>query len=65
VYKYCPETKRLSLEEIGEKFGDEVLVHLTHITDEERAKLDQAIEAEAKQLPVTMHVEKEGGNSAA
>ncbi|KAI9842253.1 MAG: hypothetical protein M1830_007818, partial [Pleopsidium flavum] len=36
-------TKGLSLEEINEKFGDEVAVHLTHITDEEQAKLDEAI----------------------
>jgi hypothetical protein len=35
-----PETKGLSLEEIGEKFGDEVVVHLNEVTDEQLAQLD-------------------------
>ncbi|KIX06601.1 uncharacterized protein Z518_04577 [Rhinocladiella mackenziei CBS 650.93] len=50
LWYFCPETKRLSLEEIGDRFGDEVLVHLTHITNEERAQLDKAIEAEGKEV---------------
>ncbi|KAK5265426.1 hypothetical protein LTR99_000151 [Exophiala xenobiotica] len=29
VYLYCPETKQISVEEIGALFGDEVVVHLT------------------------------------
>ena len=29
VYFYVPETTKLSLEEIGDLFGDEVIVHLT------------------------------------
>ena len=37
------QTKGLSLEEINEKFGDTVEVHITHITDEERAKLDVVV----------------------
>lgn len=28
---WCPETKGLSLEEINEKFGDEVVVHLADV----------------------------------
>ena len=28
IYLFVPETSRLSLEEIGELFGDEVVVHL-------------------------------------
>jgi hypothetical protein len=43
---FAPETKGLSLEEIGEQFGDEIGVHLTHITDEERKKLDAEIDVE-------------------
>ncbi|KAH8901430.1 general substrate transporter [Thozetella sp. PMI_491] len=43
IYFLFPETKGLSLEEIGERFNDDVVVHITHITDEERAKLDAAI----------------------
>lgn len=46
IWWYFPETKGLSLEEIGEKFGDEVVVHLTHITTAERQQLDRTIEAE-------------------
>lgn len=36
-----PETKGLSLEEIGEKFGDEVIVHLTNADDMERKTLHE------------------------
>lgn len=36
-----PETKGLSLEEIGGKFGDEVVVHLAEITDEQLTQLDE------------------------
>ncbi|CAK7213533.1 hypothetical protein SBRCBS47491_001832 [Sporothrix bragantina] len=46
IWKTFPETKGLSLEEIGEVFGDEVAVHLTHLTAEEREALDRSIDAE-------------------
>ena len=36
-----PETKGLSLEEIGERFGDEVVIHLSEVTDEQLAELDE------------------------
>lgn len=50
IWYFCPETKRLSLEEIGEKFGDEVAVHLTDLTEEERLQLDKVIECEKEGL---------------
>lgn len=46
VWKVFPETKGLSLEEIGEVFGDEVAVKLTHLTSAERELLDRNIDAE-------------------
>ncbi len=46
-----PETKGLSLEEIGEKFGDEVVVHLTEITDEQLAQLDEITSAAKGTVP--------------
>lgn len=51
IYFFVPETSNLSLEEIGELFGDEVVVHLTQdghgIMEEEKAeviKLDHTAE---------------------
>lgn len=46
VWRFFPETKGLSLEEIGEVFGDEVAVKLTHLTSAERELLDRNIDAE-------------------
>ena len=43
IWWLFPETKGLSLEEINEMFGDEVVVHITHISDEEKRKLDAQI----------------------
>jgi hypothetical protein len=40
---WFPETKGLSLEEVGALFGDQVAVDLTHMTEEERRKLDDEI----------------------
>ncbi|OAA59741.1 General substrate transporter [Niveomyces insectorum RCEF 264] len=46
IWYYFPETKGLSLEEIGEVFGDDVAVHITHLTAAEREQLDRNIDAE-------------------
>ncbi|KAJ5654632.1 MFS sugar transporter [Penicillium lividum] len=43
IYLFFPETARLTLEEIAKNFGEEVAVHLTDATDEEKAQLDQRI----------------------
>ncbi len=53
---YFPETKGLSLEEVGERFGDEVVVHLTDLTEAERRELDEKIRAE-KGGSLAAHVE--------
>jgi Sugar (and other) transporter len=56
IWYLFPETKGLSLEEIGEKFGDEVAVRITHLTGEQRAQLDKDVEAE-KEGAMSYHVE--------
>ena len=43
IYFFWPETARLTLEEIGKQFGDDVAVHLTDATDEEKAALDRRL----------------------
>ncbi|CAI7646981.1 unnamed protein product [Penicillium bialowiezense] len=43
IYFFFPETARLTLEEIAQNFGDEVAVHLTDATDEEKAQLDHQL----------------------
>lgn len=43
IYFFFPETARLTLEEIAKNFGEEVAVHLTDATDEERAQLERTI----------------------
>jgi hypothetical protein len=40
--KMFKQTKGISLEEINGKFGDEVIVYFTQISDEENAKLEAA-----------------------
>jgi len=40
VYFYFPETAQLSLEEIGQRFGDDVAVHINDATEEQRQELD-------------------------
>ncbi|KAK4950817.1 hypothetical protein LTR10_010810 [Elasticomyces elasticus] len=44
IYFYFPETARLTLEEISERFGDDVAVHITDASQEEQYKLEKVIE---------------------
>lgn len=55
---FFPETKGLSLEEIGEKFGDEVVIHLTDLTEEEKAALDREIEESKIEGTEIAHAQK-------
>jgi hypothetical protein len=55
VYFYFPETAQLSLEEIGQRFGDDVAVHVNDATDEQRQELDKYL----KEKDVT-HVQNWG-----
>lgn len=41
VYFYFPETAKLSLEEIGARFGDDVAVHVTDASESQRKELDE------------------------
>ncbi|OAG40005.1 hypothetical protein AYO21_05686 [Fonsecaea monophora] len=59
VILYFPETKGLSLEEIGVLFGDEVALDLTHLSEEERAEFDRSI---ADHLPVGYSELEKGGS---
>ncbi|RFU25166.1 hypothetical protein B7463_g11170, partial [Scytalidium lignicola] len=40
LIKFFPETKGLTLEEVGAKFGDQVALDLTHLTEKDREELD-------------------------
>lgn len=43
LIKFFPETKGLTLEEVGAKFGDEVALDLTHLTEKDREELDKKL----------------------
>lgn len=45
IYFFFPETARLTLEEIAKNFGEEVAIHVTDATDEEKARLDRDLAA--------------------
>ena len=42
-----PETKGLSLEEIGALFDDEIVLDISHLTEEQKQALDARIAANA------------------
>ena len=42
---FLPETNGLALEEIAAKFGDEVAVDLSHLSDDRRRALDESLMA--------------------
>ncbi|EXJ66855.1 uncharacterized protein A1O5_10050 [Cladophialophora psammophila CBS 110553] len=48
IWMTFPETRGFSLEEINEKFGDHVEIHLTHITTKEKAELDMVVESNVR-----------------
>lgn len=43
VYFFFPETARLSLEEVSQRFGDDVAVHINDVSDSQRKELDDFI----------------------
>lgn len=51
IYFFFPETARLTLEEIAKNFGEEVAVHLTDATDEEKAQLDRKLVQNGGEIP--------------
>ncbi|EHA28454.1 hypothetical protein ASPNIDRAFT_212511 [Aspergillus niger ATCC 1015] len=51
IYFFFPETARLTLEEIAKNFGEEVAVHLTDATDEEKARLERDLEKRPDSVP--------------
>lgn len=52
MYFYFPETARLTLEEVAQKFGDDVAVHITDASQEDRDKLEKALEHGDQPEPV-------------
>lgn len=42
-YLFLPETRGLALEEIAAKFGDEVAVDISHLSEERRRALDESL----------------------
>ncbi|OAL36606.1 hypothetical protein AYO20_04222 [Fonsecaea nubica] len=73
IYFYFPETARLSLEEIGQKFGDEVAVHVNDTTEEKRQKLDEFLantdvvhlgKGEGEKTADVVEVRQEGSKAA-
>lgn len=43
MYLFYPETKGLTLEEIGKKFGDDVAIDISAMNEEERRQLNKSL----------------------
>lgn len=56
---YLPETKNLTLEEIAAKFGDEVAVDISHLSEEQRRALDDRLAATEDGLEPTSGVDSD------
>lgn len=66
IYYFFPETARLTLEEIAKNFGEEVAVHVTDATDEEKAQLERDLAARSDSSEPTGSVKgAETGNKSA
>jgi hypothetical protein len=61
IVYYYPETKGLSLEEIGALFGDEGALDISHLSEKERAELDERLE---RTVDITQFEEKGVGTYA-
>lgn len=44
IVLYFPETKGLTLEEVGALFGDKLAMDITHLSDQARIELDKNLE---------------------
>lgn len=68
VYFFFPETAGLSLEEISARFGDDVAVHVTDVSDSQRRELDEFLKTTDVVRTEGSKMEKKdghnGGNSA-
>lgn len=65
IYFFFPETAGLTLEEIAKNFNEEVAVHLTDATDEEKARLDhQIVTGENVQMSTSSDLEKVSKSSS-
>jgi hypothetical protein len=47
VYFFWPETAGLSLEEVAQNFGDEVVVHMYDAKEGDRTRLDEDTQVQA------------------
>ena len=60
---FLPETNGLALEEIAAKFGDEVAVDLSHLSEDRRRALDESLMAVGADLTESPPSEVEGKSS--
>jgi hypothetical protein len=51
VYLFWPETAGLSLEEVAQNFGDEVVVHIYDVREEDRTRTNEALKGSGVSRP--------------